>query len=245
MCLQRAHILAWPADRWLVNAPPHRYIHTVRITALQSWKVDRRKVEAFLTAAEQAYGRGSGAGRNPYHNSTHAADVVQAAFIMLRSVQQPQFTKLEVSVPRFYVRKPVVVCRVAALCSPGAATSSVPQQHLCVMRPKFPPFWRAPQVFGLLLAAIVHDIAHTGVTNDFLAKTGDALALAHGCASVNEKHHLATAFSIASQEETNIFAGLTPAETAQVHRAARANAAFGLMRLPAISMHCPLVACGH
>lgn len=48
-------------------------------------------MEAFLTAAEQAYGRD-----NPYHNSTHAADVVQAAFIMLRSVQQPQFTKLEV-----------------------------------------------------------------------------------------------------------------------------------------------------
>lgn len=190
---------------------------------------------------------------NPYHNSTHAADVVQAAFIMLRSVQHPQFTKLEVRLPRFYVGKPVVVCRVAALCSPGATTSSVPQQHLCVMRsisvpcanvPKFPSFWRAAQVFGLLLAAIVHDIAHTGVTNDFLAVTGDALAAAHGPASVNEKHHLATAFSIASREETNIFAGLTPAETAQVHRAARANAAFGLMRLPAISMHCPLVACG-
>ena len=48
-------------------------------------------MEAFLTAAEQAYGRD-----NPYHNSTHAADVLQAAFIMLRSVQQPQFTKLEV-----------------------------------------------------------------------------------------------------------------------------------------------------
>ena len=57
----------------------------------QNWKLERRKVEAFLTAAEQAYGRD-----NPYHNSTHAADVVQAAFIMLRSVQQPQFTKLEV-----------------------------------------------------------------------------------------------------------------------------------------------------
>lgn len=57
----------------------------------QNWKLDRRKVEAFLAAAEQAYGRD-----NPYHNSTHAADVVQAAFIMLRSVQQPQFTKLEV-----------------------------------------------------------------------------------------------------------------------------------------------------
>ena len=41
--------------------------------------------------AESSYGRS-----NPYHNSIHAADVVQATFLMLRSVRQPQFTKLEV-----------------------------------------------------------------------------------------------------------------------------------------------------
>ena len=61
-------------------------------------------MEAFLTAAEAAYGQD-----NPYHNSTHAADVVQAAFIMLRSVGQPQFTKLEV---RIHVSK--VFVKVAA-----------------------------------------------------------------------------------------------------------------------------------
>lgn len=64
---------------------------TCDVQSLQNWKLDRRKVESFLAAAEQAYGHA-----NSYHNSTHAADVVQAAFIMLRSVQQPQFTKLEV-----------------------------------------------------------------------------------------------------------------------------------------------------
>ena len=72
------------------------------------------------------------------------------------------------------------------------------------------------QVFGLLLAAVVHDIAHPGVTNDFLAKTADPLAMAHGAASPNEKHHLATAFSIAAKPETNIFSGLSPAETENV-----------------------------
>ncbi len=72
------------------------------------------------------------------------------------------------------------------------------------------------QVFGLLLAAIVHDIAHPGVTNDFLAKTGDARVAAHGVASPNEKHHLATAFAVASQDATNVFAGLSPAEEEQV-----------------------------
>jgi 3'5'-cyclic nucleotide phosphodiesterase len=72
------------------------------------------------------------------------------------------------------------------------------------------------QVFGLLLAAIVHDIGHPGLTNDFLAKTNDPLAAAHGATSVNERHHLATAFSIAANEDTNVFAGLSPAEEQQV-----------------------------
>ena len=74
----------------------------------------------------------------------------------------------------------------------------------------------APQVFGLLLAAIVHDIAHPGVTNDFLVKTGHPLAGRHGPGSANERHHLATAFAIAAKEETKVFAGLSPTETAQV-----------------------------
>lgn len=72
-------------------------------------------------------------------------------------------------------------------------------------------------MFGLLLAAIVHDIAHPGLTNDFLAKTNDPLAAAHGSASVNERHHLATAFSIAANDDTNMFSGLAPAEEEQVH----------------------------
>ncbi len=66
---------------------------------MQNWKLDRRKVEAFLAAAEAAYGRS-----NPYHNSTHAADVVQAAFIMLRSIARPQFTKLEVNVTTLWLQ---------------------------------------------------------------------------------------------------------------------------------------------
>lgn len=130
---------------------------------LSGWKLDRRRVETFLTAAEQAYGNS-----NPYHNSTHAADVVHATFILLRSVRHPQFTKLE--------------------------------------------------VFALLLSAVVHDIAHPGVTNEFLGKTSHPLATAHGISGTNEKHHVSTTFSIISHPATDILAGLTTAETLQVRK---------------------------
>lgn len=146
----------------------HRPLYTVTLAIMDAlgllvgWKLDRRRVEAFLTAAEQAYGRG-----NHYHNSTHAADVVHASFILLRSVRQPQFSKLE--------------------------------------------------VFSLLLSAVVHDIAHPGVTNDFLARTRHPIAMTHGSEGPNERHHLATAFSIISHASTDILAGFSPAEAQRVH----------------------------
>jgi len=133
---------------------------------LSGWKLDRRKVEAFLTAAEQAYGRA-----NPYHNSRHAADVVHAAFLLLRSVRHPQFTKLE--------------------------------------------------VLALLLAAVVHDVDHPGLTNDFLGKTDHPIAKAYGKGGCNEQHHLATAFSVLEQPGMDMLSGMSPAEADQVRHFVR------------------------
>lgn len=57
-----------------------------------SWVINRQKAERFFVAVEATY-----KGNNHYHNSTHAADVAQAAMIILRAGQTTlNFTKLEV-----------------------------------------------------------------------------------------------------------------------------------------------------
>ena len=67
------------------------------------------------------------------------------------------------------------------------------------------------QVFSLLLAAAVHDLAHPGVTNDFLVRTRHALAARFGGAEggVNERHHVASFLGLLDDPATDAFAGLS------------------------------------
>lgn len=56
------------------------------------WKLGRAQVEALVAAVEGCYRAG-----NPYHNATHAADVVQTTWLFLRSAaERVPFTRLEV-----------------------------------------------------------------------------------------------------------------------------------------------------
>ena len=69
---------------------------------------------------------------------------------------------------------------------------------------------------SLVLAAVIHDLGHPGVNNDFLIKIGSEVALAHNDQSVNENNHLTRAFRLLRQEDKNILAGLPREQAAEV-----------------------------
>eukprot|EP00435_Cladocopium_sp_Y103_P004208 s2954_g1.t1 len=70
----------------------------------------------------------------------------------------------------------------------------------------------ATEGFGLLVASLCHDIDHPGVTNGYLIRQQDDLALRYNDVSVLENHHASVACTILRAEKTNISSGLEKAE---------------------------------
>lgn len=64
--------------------------------------------------------------------------------------------------------------------------------------------------FGLLVAALGHDVDHTGRTNAFEISKETELALRYHDSSVLEQHHAATLFHTISKPAANIFANVEP-----------------------------------
>ena len=52
------------------------------------------------------------------------------------------------------------------------------------------------ELFSILFAAAIHDLAHTGQSNQFHINTKSNLALLYNDQSVLENHHISTAFRI-------------------------------------------------
>merc|ERR1711920_894520 len=70
-------------------------------------------------------------------------------------------------------------------------------------------------VFGLLVAALCHDLDHPGFNNNFMIESQSDLALRYNDAAVLENHHAAQACGLLRQDETAICAGLDrPAQKA-------------------------------
>jgi 3'5'-cyclic nucleotide phosphodiesterase len=72
------------------------------------------------------------------------------------------------------------------------------------------------EMFALIIAAAVHDLAHPGVNNDFLINTRSREAIVYNDKSVNEMGHASRAFLIALDEDKNIFEGLSKEEYKRV-----------------------------
>ena len=66
----------------------------------------------------------------------------------------------------------------------------------------------AIEKLAILLAGALHDYDHPGVSNNFLIKTRDPLAILYNDQSPLENHHLAAGFEILMKDEFNIFAHL-------------------------------------
>lgn len=65
------------------------------------------------------------------------------------------------------------------------------------------------QLFGLLLAAVVHDIDHPGNTNLFEVNSRSELAMKYNDLAVLENHHCSMAFRLMRQSNMNILGRLT------------------------------------
>ena len=63
-----------------------------------------------------------------------------------------------------------------------------------------------------LLAAIVHDYEHRGLTNDFLINSGDDLAVTYNDSSPMENHHLAAAFRLLKTQGFDFLARLSKSD---------------------------------
>jgi cAMP-specific phosphodiesterase 4 len=69
--------------------------------------------------------------------------------------------------------------------------------------------YKAEDILGTLIAALCHDVDHTGRTNSFEVSKGSNLALLYHDTSVLEQHHAAIAFFTLQQENCNIFKALS------------------------------------
>jgi hypothetical protein len=59
------------------------------------------------------------------------------------------------------------------------------------------------ELLALYVAAIVHDVDHPGVSNNFLIATSNPKAIFYNDKSVLENHHCSTAFNILRKPECN------------------------------------------
>lgn len=81
-------------------------------------------------------------------------------------------------------------------------------------QPNMNSFFNDLDVMCIFVAAAIHDVAHPGVSNDFLVKTRDALAIRYNDISVLENYHAATAFGMMQDLGTDLLDHTLPGPAA-------------------------------
>jgi len=72
------------------------------------------------------------------------------------------------------------------------------------------------EIFAILLSAIIHDVDHTGTTNNFHVNSRSDLALLYNDRCVLENHHLCSAFKLLKTRDQDILASLTPEQYSDI-----------------------------
>ena len=151
----------------------------------------------------------------PYHNSAHAADVVQSVHVLLNS------SAFQVCFPfsRFFFFSLSLSVSLSLSLSLNflhsqlfqvfvSAFEDQSQVYFFFCSRKMQSVFTDLEVLTALFAAAIHDVDHPGLTNQYLINSGSELAIMYNDESVLENHSLAVAFVILKESPCDIFANL-------------------------------------
>ncbi|RIA86790.1 hypothetical protein C1645_828756 [Glomus cerebriforme] len=158
--------------------------HAMELDELRELNVSTDILHRFLFAIRQAYHDS-----NPYHNFTHAVDVLQAIFFFLCKMNL-----LPTLFSAGYNKRRGKSCNNQQRCRPN-------------------DLLRDSDVFALLLASIGHDVGHPGVNNDFLIQSQTPLAQLYNDKSVLESFHAMTLFNLMQKYGFKIYDNKPPCDS--------------------------------
>ena len=80
--------------------------------------------------------------------------------------------------------------------------------HYCLMVNNLQTVLNSLESFSLIFAAIIHDFKHPGLTNSYLMKTMDPIAITYNDSSVLENFHVSSAFKLLLNDKMNFLKNL-------------------------------------
>jgi len=80
--------------------------------------------------------------------------------------------------------------------------------HVLLNSPALESVFTPLEIMSALFAAAIHDVDHPGLTNQFLINTSSELALMYNDESVLENHHLAVAFKLLHNKDSDFLVNL-------------------------------------
>ena len=204
--------------------------HLLKHEGIQThFGISDAKLLAFLQRLEDSYTD------NPYHNRSHAADVLQATWWILNASdepEQPEYRKLlrANSLPSHASTTDSAVLTDgvadslwkwtlrnskrggAGMSGAGGAGGGVGSQHRKKLRSLLEP----EDLLAVLVAALAHDVGHTGQNNAFHVSSSSELAIFYNDKSVLENHHCARLFQVLKDPACDLFASLGKAQRREV-----------------------------